>query len=123
MSELLDYLADEKNIHHLSSDCFDPDNRYIQMKRIFCNDGFSISVQAGYGMYCTPRYTMLRGERVLYSEVEAGYPSEPEPLIAEYAEDKEEERLTNTVYPYVPVEVIDEVLRKHGGIREVVNDK
>ena len=122
MSELLNYLADEKNINELSDSCFDTDRRYIQMKRIFCNDGFNISVQAGCGMYCTPRYTMLRSERLLYREVEAGYPSEPEPLIAEYAEDKEPERLTNTVYPYVPVELIDEVLKKHGGIKEATNE-
>ena len=52
-----------------------------------------------------------------------GFPSAPEPLIAEYAEDWEIEgdddpRLCETVYGYVPVEVIDAVIEKHGGINE-----
>ena len=45
-------------------------------------------------------------------------------MIAEYAEDWEVEgdddpRLCNTVYGYVPVGLVDQVLKKHGGIDEV----
>ena len=44
-------------------------------------------------------------------------------MITKYAEDGEVEgdddsRLCDTVYPYVPVELIDEVISKHGGIDE-----
>ena len=43
-----------------------------------------------------------------------------EELIKEYAEfapfDKDTTDYTDTVYPYVPVSVVDKVLKKHGGI-------
>lgn len=79
--------------------------------RIQCNDGFSISIQASLCHYCEPRRT-FEGP---YTEVELGYPSCSEELLIPYIEDdccKPE----NTVYPYVPVEVVDEVIKKHGGI-------
>ena len=37
-----------------------------------------------------------------------------EPLIFEYAETEND--WTNTVYPYVPVEIIQQVIDKHNGI-------
>jgi len=39
-------------------------------------------------------------------------------LIEEYAETFLEDitDFTNTVYPYVPVKIVDKVLKKHGGI-------
>ena len=46
--------------------------------------------------------------------MELGYPSEPDELIKEYAEDWDD--LTDTVYGYVPIEVVDKLLEKHGGI-------
>lgn len=79
--------------------------------RIQCNDGFSISIQASAGHYCEPRRT-FEGP---YTEVELGFPSCSEELLIPYMEDdccKPE----NTVYPYVPVEVVDKVIKKHGGI-------
>lgn len=81
--------------------------------RIVCNDGFSMSVQAGYGLYCTPRCNLANGD---YSHVEIGFPSEAEELIQEYAEGSGD--YTSTVYPYVPVELVEKVIEKHGGIKE-----
>ena len=78
--------------------------------RVICADGFSISVQANEYAYCSPRIT-YPGE---YTKVELGYPSEPDELIEEYAEDWDD--LTDTVYGYVPIEVVDKLLEKHGGI-------
>ena len=78
--------------------------------RVRCADGFSISVQANKYTYCIPRIT-YPGE---YTKVELGYPSEPDELIEEYAEDWDD--LTDTVYGYVPIEVVDKLLEKHGGI-------
>ena len=46
--------------------------------------------------------------------MELGYPSEPDELIEEYAEDWDD--LTDTVYGYVPIEIVDKLLEKHGGI-------
>lgn len=79
--------------------------------RIVCEDGFSISIQAGDGLYCEPRVNLEDGT---YKSVELGYPSEEEPLIAEFAEDPEE--LCDTVYACVPVEIVDEMIKKHGGV-------
>ena len=80
-----------------------------------CEDGFTMSVQVGYSLYCTPKKVAKR-----YSAVEIGYPSEPEELIKEYAEfapfDEDTTDYTDTVYPYVPVSEVDKVLKKHGGI-------
>ena len=83
---------------------------YIRM-RVQCNDGFSISIQASACHYCNPRAT-FEGP---YTELELGYPSCSEELLIPYMEDdccKPED----TVYPYVPVEVVDKVIKKHGGI-------
>ena len=79
---------------------------------IICNDGFKFSVQASKGHYCAPR-RMIEDENETYYEAEIGYPSEVEPLIMEFAE---EPVYTNTVYPYVPTSIIEQVLEKHGGI-------
>lgn len=87
---------------------------FILMKRIVCEDGFNFSVQANYGAYCTPRLTHRNKFTNIYIEYEIGYPSEYEQMIIEYAEDSESP--TNTVYPYVPKEIIEAVIAKHGGI-------
>lgn len=78
--------------------------------RIVCNDGFCVSVQASKGHYCQPRETIAKG----YISFELGYPSDDEELLIPYAED--EERPTDTVYPYTPAEVVQNVVDKHGGI-------
>ena len=85
-----------------------------RLPHIVCSDGFSMSVQVGYSLYSKPKKVAKR-----YSEVEIGYPSEHEPLLEEYAETIFEDGFvdyTDTVYPYVPVKVVDKVLKKHGGI-------
>ena len=86
-----------------------------RLPHIVCEDGFTMSVQVGYSLYSTPKKIAKR-----YSAVEIGYPSEPEELIKEYAElapfDEDTTDYTDTVYPYVPVSVVDKVLKKHGGI-------
>lgn len=89
---------------------FDP-LEVIQLRpRAVCKDGFEISIQASFHHYCSPR-TTFEGP---YAEVELGYPSEDEPLIHDYAEGDD---YTNTVYGYVPVGIVDQVLEKHGGLR------
>lgn len=75
-----------------------------------CADGFSISVQASVYHYCSPR-TMDADQ---YESVELGYPNMEDPIIADYAENPDD--LTETVYKYVPIEVVNEVIEKHGGI-------
>ena len=85
-----------------------------RLPHIVCEDGFTMSVQVGYSLYSTPKKIAKR-----YSAVEIGFPSEHEPLIEEYAEtfhQEDETDYTDTVYPYVPVAIVDKVLKKHGGI-------
>ena len=86
-----------------------------RLPKIICSDGFSMSVQVGSSLYSTPKKVAKR-----YSAVEIGFPSEDEPLIEKYAESYYDPdvdfKYTETVYPYVPVKVVDKVLKKHGGI-------
>ena len=86
-----------------------------RLPHIVCADGFSMSVQVGYSLYSEPKKVAKR-----YSKVEIGYPSERELLLEEYVElsmfDENFVDYTDTVYPYVPVKVVDKVLKKHGGI-------
>lgn len=110
----------------------------IVRPRVICNDGFSVSVQANDCAYCLPRITqgLLDGELyysgafdfnepdaygftnrfIPYVEVELGYPSEVEEDLLPYAED--ESNPTNTVYGYVPIEIVDSMIQRHGGINE-----
>ena len=71
-----------------------------------------MSVQAHQGAYCTPR----RNNAKKYKEVEVGFPSDIEPMLLEYIEN--DERPTDTVYPYVPVQVVTNVIARHGGMIE-----
>lgn len=85
---------------------------YLKVRpRIVCKDGFSMSVQAGYYLYSTPRANLESGN---YTEVEIGFPSEKEDLICGFAEDHSD--YTETVYPYVPIEIVENVIQKHGGM-------
>ena len=66
-----------------------------------CKDGFEMSVQESDIHYSG------------YGSVEVGFPSAKEVLLMPYAE--QPEKPMKTVYGWVPVEVIDKVLKKHGG--------
>ena len=83
-----------------------------RLPHIVCSDGFEMSVQVGYSLYSEPKKVAKR-----YSAVEIGYPSEREPLIEKYVESiYEDPDYTDTIYPYVPVKIVNQVLKKHGGI-------
>ena len=84
---------------------------------VVCNDGFTMSVQAGQSLYSEPK-----DDAEHYEEAEVGYPSKEEHLLARYAED--DENLCDTVYGYVPCSIIDRVIEKHGGIDvDAINEK
>ena len=80
--------------------------------RIECKDGFNISVQVGEYLYCRPRIN--DGP---YTHVECGYPSEQEDLLMPFIETDREDP-TSSVYPFTPVEVVNAVIEKHGGMKE-----
>jgi len=79
--------------------------------RITCADGFSMSVQACKSHYCTPRDNFGP-----YSKVEVGFPSERVEEFMRYAEDRS--RPTDTVYAWVPIELVEDAIEAHGGMKE-----
>jgi hypothetical protein len=79
-------------------------------KRIQCEDGFSLSVQASHGAYCKPRTNI--GPWLM---VEVGFPSDVPTEIMNYAE--QPDMPTETVYGYVPIELVEELIAAHGGMK------
>ena len=74
---------------------------------IECNDGTTLSVQVGDGLYCTPR-----NNEGPWSLVEVGYPSvTPPESWREYADGS----FPSDVYGYVPVALVEEYIAAHGG--------
>ena len=103
--DLNDFLAETREAIYVQ-----PGGEFVRVRpSVICNDGFKMSVQASETHYCSPRVN--RGP---YSAVEVGFPSEKEDRLMEYAETPEDP--TGTVYGWVPVHVIEEIVRKHGGI-------
>ena len=86
---------------------------YIFRPHVLCADGYKVSIQAGNGLYSCPRANVVE-----YTAVELGFPNMADDLIMKYAEDPDEP--TGTVYGYVPVEVVQQLMDKHGGIVELV---
>ena len=95
-----------KSHKYLFSDEIIQENR----PRLYCNDGYSISVQASSFHYCMPRLDGVQN----YESVELGFPSKEDELINDYAEGDD---YTKTVYGYVPIEVVERLIEKHGGIK------
>lgn len=79
---------------------------------ITCHDGFQMSVQASKMHHCSPADLLENGE---YQSVEVGRISKQENLLLSYAEDS---NYLKTVYDYVPVETVDQIIQKHGGIKQ-----
>ena len=82
---------------------------------VFCKDGFNVSIQASEFHYCTPREFTDK-----YSRVEIGYPSLRVPEFSKYI-DNHDNYLdnydhTNAIFPFVPVSVVEKVVKQHGGI-------
>lgn len=88
------------------------DGREVPLPRpyVICKDGYKISIQANRHMYCVPK----RNRADSYSRVELGYPNREDDLIADYAEVPWDIR--QCIFGYVPVEIVDRLLEKHGGI-------
>jgi hypothetical protein len=84
-----------------------------RVPRILCADGFTMSVQADEFTYCTPRNSV--GPWV---SVEIGFPSERVEKLMKWAENADTP--TETVYGWVPLEVVAEVVEDHGGFKEEV---
>ena len=81
-----------------------------RVPRIVCADGFSMSVQADIVTYCSPR-----NDEGPWDAAEVGFPSEASTRLMEWAE--KDANPTDTVYPYVPLAVIAQVIEDHGGFK------
>lgn len=80
--------------------------------RFVCPDGFSVSIQANEYAYCNPR-----NDSGPYTSVELGFPSDKPPeYIMDYCEDSDNP--TDTVYGFVPVELVLKMLHEHGYLLE-----
>ena len=89
---------------------YKPDDAYAVRKGVKCADGFTVSVQGGTPFhYCQPRELCN-----YYEAVELGFPSCREESIMEYAETAEDP--TGTVYAMVPIDVVEKLIEKHGGM-------
>jgi len=75
-----------------------------------CADGFIMSVQASRMHYCQPREDMEDGD---YSHWEIGFPSHPEIHLRCYYRGGDP---TQSIYEYVPTQVVNDIIAKHGGI-------
>lgn len=93
----------------------------MRCETIICKDGFSMSVQAGWALYSSPRLDNAEA----YSEVEVGYPNRHEPLfdpyfigndLAHFDELQKEPWDDRQIYGYVPSMIVVLVCMKHGGI-------
>ena len=83
--------------------------------RITCADGFTISVQGSSYSYATPREDNPPNG---YTHVECGFPSTTPKTdgLRAYAELFGTQDYTETVYGYVPIEIVQAELDAHGGI-------
>lgn len=84
---------------------------FRQVRPIRCADGLELSVQASAAHYCTPRDSTGP-----WTAVEIGFPTQRVEELLEYAENSDAP--TDTVYGYVPVEVVEAVINSRGGIVE-----
>lgn len=122
------WLKETIRIISLAPDCYFQECR----PRIVCNDGYSVSVRADQYVPCMPQYTQWQNEdgwQVMsleenfktdhytpYESVEIDYLSEEDELLNEYAE---ADKYKGIVYPFVPVEVVEKLIEKHGGFKGV----
>lgn len=86
-------------------------NDYLaRVPRIVCGDGFGMSVQTGYGNYCQPRDNFGP-----WHSCEIGFPSQRVEALMPYIDGGEDTDPTDTVYGYVPLTVVAQVIADHGG--------
>lgn len=93
------------------------------LPRVSFADNISMSIQCHGGAYAQPRLVGWRDVRPLeqrVTHVEVGYPDVEIAALMPYIECDDEDP-TESVYPYVPVEVIDAMIAEHGGIVQLTS--
>lgn len=116
------YPSDWKGEDFGYSDMLGGMRRYIGSKaasnifpRVQCADGVSLSVQAHFGSYSTPRDDYAPS----YSTVEVGFirdaddkPVTPPDSWKSHADGE----FPSDVYGYVPVDMVEQFIESHGGV-------
>jgi len=87
-----------------------------QVPEIKCADGLTMSVQASETHYCTPR-----DNTGPWTAVEVGFPSRRVRALMPYAETKSNP--TGTVYAWVPIGIVAQVIAWHGGFAPTEMDR
>lgn len=87
------------------------EQKFFFVPRLYCKDGFSISVQVHNGNYCASE-NGYRTFGLNWLEVEWGFPTQPIDGIKFNAEDKED---TMDSVGRVKVELINGLCEEHGG--------
>lgn len=83
-------------------------DEFIRRTSVFTKDGFNMSVQASSGHYSRPKIS--RRDASEYTAFEVGYPSEMEEMLEEYRDGDSQ------IYGFVPVNVLEAIIEKHGGL-------
>lgn len=85
---------------------------HIVFNHIKCKDGFTMSVQASYWHYCSPRITVYSKDDFFYKTMEVWFPSKKVEKLMPYACQDDWEG----VYSQVPVGLLNEIIEEHGWI-------
>ena len=88
------------------------DNGFFFLPRIYCKDGFNISIQVHQGNYCASE-NGIRTFGLDWKLVEWGFPSEH---IDGKKYKSESSPTTESVGGYVEIGLIDELCEEHGGV-------
>ena len=85
------------------------------MPRIEMTNGSNISVQTGHTHYCSPRESVGP-----WRLVECGFPSvtPPETWKEYFDGDWGNSDGTDSVYGYIPIELVVDFINEHGGIKD-----
>lgn len=96
MTQILNYTIEKLRLHLASQ---------LVIERIVCENGFSMSVQAGEYNYCYPKE-----DKADWTHVEVGYPSERVPELDKFTNEDFE------IYYRIPIELILEIIANNGGL-------
>lgn len=111
MDVLNEWLKEHRVVETITDDI----KRDCPIERIVCKDGYSFSCQVNEYTYCNPR----KSGAFPYSSVELVFPSDSDSLIDAYAENpnpsRDEDGFIKTVYGYVPIKTVTNLIKKHGG--------
>lgn len=88
------------------------DNTYFYCPQLYAMDGFTVSLQISNGNYCSSE-NGYRKLGLTWDAVEFGFTSTDEPMMDEFSETTGD---TTSTVGRIPIELMEAVFAKHGGI-------